>query len=72
MMATLLAHTGHVAAHRGAEAFAGVALLLIGAATVLWRTRQRNSPYAIDRARRFQPGWVLRPARWSRRSRPPR
>jgi hypothetical protein len=40
--ANLLAHTGHVAPHGGTEGFAGVALLLIGAATVLWGTRRRN------------------------------
>ncbi|WP_262496051.1 hypothetical protein [Nonomuraea sp. SYSU D8015] len=43
MTATLLAHTGHVAPHGGTEGFIGVALLLLGAATVLWWTRRRDS-----------------------------
>jgi hypothetical protein len=42
MTTTLLAHAGHVAAHGGTEAFAGVVLLLVGAATALWRTRRRD------------------------------
>jgi hypothetical protein len=45
MSATLLAHAGHVAphAHGGTEAFIGVALLLVGAATALWRARRRDN-----------------------------
>lgn len=43
MKATLLAHAGHVAPHGGAEAFIGVALLLLAAATLLWLTRRRDS-----------------------------
>jgi len=35
----LLAHTGHVPSLGGTEGFAGAALLLIGAATILWWTR---------------------------------
>jgi hypothetical protein len=42
MTATLLAHAGHVASHGVAGAFAGVALLLVGAATALWRARRRD------------------------------
>lgn len=42
MTAILLAHAGHVAPHGGTEAFIGVALLLVGAATALWRARRRD------------------------------
>ena len=42
MTATLLAHAGHVAPHGGTEAFTGVALLLMGAAAVLWWARRRD------------------------------
>lgn len=42
MTTTLLAHAGHLAHHGGTEALTGVALLLIGAATALWRTRRRD------------------------------
>lgn len=42
MTATLLAHAGHAADHGGTERFTGVALLLVGAATVLWRARRRD------------------------------
>ncbi|MFI7133863.1 hypothetical protein ACIBQ1_49870 [Nonomuraea sp. NPDC050153] len=43
MTATLLAHPAHLAPDGGAEAFIGVALLLVGAATALWRARRRDS-----------------------------
>jgi hypothetical protein len=43
MTTTLLAHAGHVAPHGGTEGFAGVALLLVGAAAALWWTRRRDS-----------------------------
>jgi hypothetical protein len=43
MRANLLAHAGHVAHHGGIEAFIGVALLLLGAVTLLWLTRRRDS-----------------------------
>jgi hypothetical protein len=46
MTATLLAHAGHVAPHGDTEALIGVAMLLAGAATALWRSRRRD-----DRAR---------------------
>jgi MYXO-CTERM domain-containing protein len=36
---TLLAHA---TSHGGTESFAGVALLLLGAAAALWHTRRRN------------------------------
>jgi hypothetical protein len=39
-MTALLAHAGHVAPHGGTEGFTGVALLLVGAALVLLRTRR--------------------------------
>ncbi|WP_327003873.1 hypothetical protein OHA72_53935 [Dactylosporangium sp. NBC_01737] len=42
MTAALLAHGGHVAPHGGTETFAGVVLLLAGAATALWWARRRN------------------------------
>ena len=42
MTTTLLAHAGHVAPHGGIEVLAGVALLLLGAATALWRARRRD------------------------------
>lgn len=38
MTATLLAHA---AAHGGTGGFTGVVLLLLGAATALWRARRR-------------------------------
>jgi hypothetical protein len=41
MTATLLAHAGHVAPHGGTEGLTGVALLVLGAAAVLWWTRRR-------------------------------
>ncbi len=44
MTATLLAHAGHLAPHDGTTGLIGIALLLIGAATALWRTRRRASP----------------------------
>jgi hypothetical protein len=57
MTATLLAHAGHVA-HGGTAALIGVALLLVGAATVLWldlaRARLRraqNGEHAGERQR---------------------
>jgi hypothetical protein len=43
MMAILLTHTGHVTRHGGTDAFIGVALLLVGAAALLWFTRRRDS-----------------------------
>ena len=43
MTATLLAHAGHLAPHDGTQGFIGVALLLIGAVTTLWRTCRRDS-----------------------------
>ncbi|SDT80185.1 hypothetical protein [Actinoplanes derwentensis] len=42
MIATLLAHAGHVAPASGTEAPIGVALLLTGAATALWRSRNQT------------------------------
>jgi hypothetical protein len=42
LTATLLAHGGHIASHGGAAGFTGVALLLVGAVTVLWWTRRRD------------------------------
>jgi hypothetical protein len=42
MTAILLAHAEHVAPHGGTDAFIGVALLLMGAVTALWRTRRRT------------------------------
>jgi hypothetical protein len=43
MTVTLLAHAGHVAPHGGTEGLIGVALLLVGALTALWRTRRRDN-----------------------------
>jgi hypothetical protein len=43
MTAALLAHTGHFVAHGGTGRFVGVALLLLGAALALLRTRRRDS-----------------------------
>ena len=43
MTAALMAHAGHVAPHGGTAGFTGVALLLMGAATVLWWTRRRGN-----------------------------
>jgi hypothetical protein len=43
MTTTLLAHAGHVASHGGTGALTGVVLLLVGAATALWRARRRDS-----------------------------
>jgi hypothetical protein len=39
---TLLAHAGHAAPHVGSAEFIGVTLLLLGAATALWRARRRD------------------------------
>ena len=51
MTATLLAHAGHLAPHGGTEAFTGVALLLIGAATALWWTRRGDTAQRDDNRR---------------------
>lgn len=57
MIATLLAHTGHIAPSSGIEARFGVALLLVGAATTLWRSRNqitRPRGHGTDGTRRAE------------------